>query len=209
MSADIDRWNETLGLLALAPTPTLFALGNDLIARHREAHRHYHTLVHLDDCLTQSRAIRALFEHAGEVEFALWFHDAIYDTRKSDNEQRCADWARQSALAGGVDASAAQRIHALVMATRHAALPATPDAALLVDIDLSILGAEPDRYDAYAAAIREEYAHVPEPLYRAGRAAILGRFLESEALFADPIWAERHETQARANLTREIAALTA
>jgi predicted metal-dependent HD superfamily phosphohydrolase len=81
--------------------------------------------------------------------------------------------------------------------------------ARLVSIDLSILGADPDRYDAYAAAIREEYAHVPEPLYRAGRAAILGRFLESEALFADPVWAGRYETQARSNLAREIAALTA
>ncbi|MDP2765329.1 MAG: phosphohydrolase, partial [Brevundimonas sp.] len=81
--------------------------------------------------------------------------------------------------------------------------------ARLVSIDLSILGAEPDRYDAYAAAIRHEYAHVPEPLYRAGRAAIMGRFLESPRLFADPLWAERYEDAARANLRREITALTA
>ena len=205
MSADIDRWNETLGLLALAPTPTLFALGNDLIARHREAHRHYHTLVHLDDCLTQSRAIRALFEHAGEVEFALWFHDAIYDTRKSDNEQRCADWARQSALAGGVDASAAQRIHALVMATRHAALPATPDAALLVDIDLSILGADSIRFDAYEQEIRREYHWVPVFMFNFKRRQLLREFLTRKHIYTSAEYQQRLETQARANLTRSVA----
>ncbi|MFA4892447.1 hypothetical protein [Brevundimonas sp.] len=87
-----------------------------------------------------------------------------------------------------------------------------PDDALgarLVSIDLSILGAAPERYDAYAAAIRHEYRHVPTPLYRAGRAAILGRFLDSGRLFADPDRAERFEAPARANLAREIVALTA
>ncbi len=80
--------------------------------------------------------------------------------------------------------------------------------ARLVSIDLSILGADPARYDAYADAIRFEYGHVPEPLYRTGRAAVMGRFLESPRLYADPVWEARYEVRARANIAREIAMLT-
>lgn len=79
--------------------------------------------------------------------------------------------------------------------------------ARLVSIDLSILGAEPERYDAYARAIREEYGHVPEPAWRAGRAAVMQRFLDSSRLFPDADFAARLDASARANIRREIAAL--
>jgi len=81
--------------------------------------------------------------------------------------------------------------------------------ALMVSIDLSILGADPADYDAYAAAVRREYAHVPEEAFRAGRARVMKHFLAAEAIYADPAFAARLETQARANIEREIRALEA
>ncbi len=204
MATDPQRWNETLRLLGVAPTPTLTALGDDLLARYREPHRHYHTLVHLDDCLTQAQQLRAQCQHAGEVEFALWFHDAIYDTRKSDNEQRCADWARQSALAAGVNAAVAGRIHALILSTRHAASPDSPDAALLIDIDLSILGADAARFDAYEAEIRSEYHWVPMFLFNVKRKQILREFLARPHIYSSPEYQRQLEARARANLTRSL-----
>ncbi len=204
MAADSTRWIDTLQLLSVAPTPALIALGEDLLARYREPHRHYHTLVHLDDCLTQAQQIRAQCQHAGEVEFALWFHDAIYDTRKFDNEQRCADWARQSALAAGVNAAAADRIHALILCTRHAALPSHPDAALLIDIDLSILGADPARFDAYETEVRSEYHWVPMFLFNVKRKQILREFLARPHIYSSPEYQRQLEARARANLTRSI-----
>lgn len=187
------------------------AVRDELIARYGEPHRRYHTMVHIEDCLAQVAASTDMDEsQRALMDAAIWFHDAIYDATRNDNEAVSAKLAADRLAAERAPQSFIDEVVRLILLTSGHSVPAV-DAigARLVSIDLSILGAEPDRYDAYAAAIREEYAHVPEPLYRAGRAAILGRFLESEALFADPIWAERFEAQARANLTREIADLTA
>lgn len=187
------------------------AVRDELIARYSEPHRRYLTLVHIEDCLAQVAASTDLDEtQRALMDAAIWFHDAIYDATRNDNEAESAALAADRLAAEGAPQSFIDEVVRLILLTAgHSVQAGDVLGARLVSIDLSILGAEPARYDAYAAAIREEYAHVPEPLYRAGRAAILGRFLESEALFADPIWAGRYETQARANLTREIAALTA
>ncbi|TAJ59334.1 phosphohydrolase [Brevundimonas sp.] len=187
------------------------AVRDELIARYSEPHRRYHTMTHIEDCLAQVAASTDMDEtQRALMHAAIWFHDAIYDATRSDNEAESAKLAAERLATAGAEPAFVDEVVRLILLTAGHSVPADDViGARLVSIDLSILGAEADRYDAYAVAIREEYAHVPEPLYRAGRAAILGRFLESEALFADPLWAERYEVQARANLTREIAALTA
>ncbi len=187
------------------------AVRDELIARYSEPHRRYHTMVHIEDCLAQVAASTDMDEsQRALMDAAIWFHDAIYDATRSDNEAESAKLAADRlAVEDAPQAFIDEVVRLILLTAGHSVQAGDALGARLVSIDLSILGAEPDRYDAYAAAIREEYAHVPEPLYRAGRAAILGRFLESGALFADPIWAERFEALARANLTREIAALTA
>ena len=187
------------------------AVRDELIARYGEPHRRYHTMTHIEDCLAQVAASTDMDDHQRALmDAATWFHDAIYDATRNDNEAESAKLAVERLSAEGASPAFVDEVSRLILLTAGHSVDAD-DAigARLVSIDLSILGATPERYDAYAAAIRHEYGHVPEPLYRAGRAAILGRFLESGRLFADPVWAERLETSARANLTREIAALTA
>lgn len=110
-------------------------------------------------------------------------------------------------LAAGLAPAVAGRVHALILATRHAALPATPDEGLLVDIDLAILGAAPGRFDEYERQVREEYAAVPEALFRSRRQAILEGFLHRPSLFSTAFFRERLEVQARKNLERSIARL--
>ena len=187
------------------------AVRNELIARYSEPHRRYHTMVHIEDCLAQVAASTDMDDNQRALmDAAIWFHDGIYDATRSDNEAESAKLAADRlAVEGAPQAFIDEVVRLILLTAGHSVQADDALGARLVSIDLSILGADRDRYDAYAAAIREEYAHVPEPLYRAGRAAILGRFLESEALFADPVWAGRYETQARSNLAREIAALTA
>lgn len=187
------------------------AVRDALIARYSEPHRRYHAMAHIEDCLTQVRASTDLTAAQRDpLETAIWFHDAIYDPTRNDNEAASAGLAREQLSADGADPGFVAEVERLILLTAgHSVGDGDTIGARLVSIDLSILGAEPARYGAYARAIREEYAHVPEPLYRAGRAAIMGRFLESPALYADPAWAERYETQARANIAREIADLTA
>ena len=168
---------------------------------YSEQHRHYHTLQHLRECLAQFEAASMLARHPAEVELALWFHDAVYDPQRKDNEERSADWARASVLAAGCSPDIAERGAALVLATRsHVATADDPDTALLLDIDLAILGAAPARFAEYERQIRAEYAHVPEAEFRAGRARVLQGFLSRDRIYLTDAFHDALEGRARANL---------
>ena len=184
------------------------ALLSDVLRRYREPQRKYHTLQHLDACFTHFAALSDLATHPEEVELALWFHDAVYEIRGKDNERLSADIARSALLGAGASEAAASRVHALVMASRHAALPQTPDEAIFVDVDLAILGAPAHEFDAYETQVRAEHISVPEPQLRSGRRIILQQFLARERIYQTARFHERFEARARANLARSIDRLT-
>ena len=196
-------WRAAWRDLALFAPPQ--ALFESLCARYAEPHRRYHTQQHLAECLAHFERVRALARHPGEVAIALWFHDAIYDTARHDNEAESAAWARRALCEAGARDEVADRVHALVMATRHSVAPATEDERLLVDIDLAILGAEASRFDEYERQIRDEYGFVPEPLFRAKRREVLLGFDERRPIYATPALRERLEAAAHANLARSLA----
>ncbi|MGJ7565491.1 HD domain-containing protein [Variovorax sp. GB1R11] len=201
------NWNEAwqaLGVTATNNAPN-DALCAELQRRYGEPQRHYHTMQHLGECLAWFEREKALAERPGEVALALWFHDAVYDVRAHDNEARSADWARQALRAAGAGDAAADRVHALVMATRHDAVPEGRDAELLIDIDLSILGAERARFDEYEQQVGVEYAFVPLEVRLPRRREILQRFLDRPALYATPRMRALLEARARLNLQRSIA----
>ena len=186
------------------------AVRDELIALYGEPHRRYHTMAHIQDCLAQVAASTDFTdEQRALMDAAIWFHDAIYDPTRHDNEAESARLAVERLSAEGASPAFIAEVGRLILLTAgHRVEDGDRLGARLVSIDLSILGADPERYDAYAAAIRQEYAHVPEPAYRAGRAGVMARFLESPRLYADPAWAARYEVRARENITREIVALT-
>lgn len=190
-----------------AASTTLAALGDELVARYAEPHRYYHTLQHLGECIAAFDDTLALAAHPGEVEAALWFHDAVYDVQAHDNETRSAAWAESALLDAGVAAAAVRRVHAHVMATRHEALPPSADARLVVDIDLGILGSAPARFDEYEIQVREEYAWVAEALFRERRRALLLRLLAQPSIYGTAHFRDRLERLARDNLRRSIRRL--
>jgi predicted metal-dependent HD superfamily phosphohydrolase len=132
----------------------------------------------------------------------------VYVAGHTDNEARSAELARACLRDAQVAPDVAGRVGALVLETRHIAPPNHPDAALLCDIDLAILGRPPEAFDLFECRIRQEYATVPEPLYRRGRSEILRRFLERPAIF-QTAWFSRFEAPARANLERALMKLGA
>lgn len=170
----------------------------------REPQRHYHGLQHLSECLDLLRAHRDLAERPDELVLALWFHDAIYDPRAKDNEARSADWATRALGEAGADPASTARIHALILDTAHATEPAPGDPSLLVDIDLAILGASPERFAEYEQQVRAEYAWVPGFLYRYKRRQLLREFARRVPLYRTPALRERLEAQARINLAGAI-----
>lgn len=182
-------------------------LFDELVRRYQEPHRAYHTLQHLRECFELLDATRDAADHPHEVELALWFHDAVYDTHRSDNEEQSADLAERSMLAGSVDPSIVQRVKSLIMVTKHDRPCRSRDEAVLTDIDLAILGSDPERFAEYERQIRVEYSWVPDQQFRDGRTAILRRFLQRDSIFNTVPFRERFEVRANENLAASIRIL--
>jgi predicted metal-dependent HD superfamily phosphohydrolase len=180
-----------------------------LEAAYREPHRRYHDLSHIHACLALLDACEDLTEQERRLlTWAIWWHDAIYDPSAADNEARSAELAEADLAELGASPQERAEVARLIRLTAgHEVEPGDRLGARLVSIDLAILGADAAHYDAYAQAVREEYDHVPEPLWRTGRARVLQRFLAAPVIFPDPAF-ERFEARARENLARELKALS-
>lgn len=174
---------------------------------YTEPHRRYHTLEHIARILGLFDGVRLRLRHPDEAELALWLHDLVYDPRAADNEERSAAWARQHLDQGGAPVAAADRVEALILATRHAAPSEEHDARYVVDADLSILGGAELEFDRYERQVRQEYFFVGEPEWRERRAGRLRHFLDRPRIFLTPDFAS-FEAPARANLARSLARLT-
>ena len=179
----------------------------DLLTRYSEPHRQYHNIQHIEECWAAFEQASSQAEHPVALELAIWFHDAIYDPRRSDNEEQSAILAlkclEQSAY------RERQLVSDLILATKTHVANNIPDAPLLLDIDLSILGKPAARFAEYEAGIRAEYSFVPIALYAEKRAAILRSFLSRPRIFTTEAFFNHFEAQARRNLTASIAALEA
>jgi len=169
--------------------------------------RHYHNLAHIEAMLGLMR-MHALSDPTS-IEAAIWFHDAVYDTRRHDNEERSAALATER-LAGLLSPDRIGRIATQIRATAGHTVPDFSDAgvrndcALFLDMDLAILGGTPEDFAAYESAVRREYAWVPEPLWIEGRRQVLERFLARPTIYASQPFRASHEAAARRNLTRSL-----
>ncbi len=210
------KWIWFAGIQAAMENEPLIdnALKDELSTLYKAEGRHYHNLAHIEAMLALTSGHRGLLSDPEAVEAAIWFHDAIYDSRAKDNEVRSAALA-ETRLAGHTDAGRLSRITAMILATATHQLPrfedaaAIRDASLFLDMDLSILGAAPDAFDAYERAVRREYAWVEEPAWRAGRSAVLNNFLTRPHIFHTEEFRRRFEPQARLNIARSLATLEA
>jgi len=179
-----------------------------LRAAYEEPHRAYHTARHIGACLRllDDAEVRAAAEHVLEVEAAIWFHDAVYDTHASDNEDRSARMMEEALGGAGVAAEVIARIAAHVRATK-AHEPDSADGQLVIDVDLSILGESPEVFARFEEEVRREYAWVEETAYVAGRTAVLRGFAARPFIYGTPLFRDRYEARARANIARSLERL--
>jgi predicted metal-dependent HD superfamily phosphohydrolase len=177
---------------------------SQIVEAYGQPARVYHTVEHLEDCLSQFDASPATAVHPDEVEAALWFHDAVYVPGHSENEERSAEFARGALIQAGAPSDTAARVASLILSTRHHTTPRQPDSALLCDIDLSILGRSAEVFDRYQQQIRREYGWVPEPVYRKTRSEILQGFLRRPSIYQTSYFRDLYELAARSNLARAI-----
>ena len=180
-----------------------------LAQAYAEPQRHYHNFQHISECLEAFDLIRRLARQPLAVEMAIWFHDAVYDPQAPDNEEKSAALAFRCLTEAGAGPDLAATVRRLVLATKLHETGNDPDAALLVDVDLGILGQSQARFDEYEAHIRREYFWVPVKIYAAKRAEILRHFLARTRIYSTDYFQETLERAARNNLQRSIHNLEA
>jgi predicted metal-dependent HD superfamily phosphohydrolase len=195
---------------AVLDSPEAEQVGRDLVERWSEPHRQYHTLEHLELILSTVDSHADEARDADAVRLAAWFHDAVYDPRRTDNEDMSAALAARVLPGLGVPEDRVTSVTRLVRLTAtHAPSPVDRDGILLCDADLAVLAGEPEQYAAYSAAVRAEFAHVPDEAFRTGRAAVLRHLVALPELYRVPALHDQWEERARANITAELQTLAA
>lgn len=188
-----DQFQRSFAAAGLATPQGIFEA---LAERYSEPQRTYHTLRHVAECLGHLKAVRNAPPAAA---IALWFHDAIYDPKRKDNEERSAAWAGLVLEKTPIRAS----VEAMILATKPGAVAADAGARLVVDIDLAILAAPEPRFSEYEAQIRREYAYVDDATFRTERFKVLRSFSDRAFIYASPEFRDL-ETRARKNLERSV-----
>ena len=182
-----------------------------VVARHRSEGRHYHDVGHVRWVVRHVYDLGAsvAVDDLDAVVAAAFFHDAVYEFDRTDNEARSAQLAMDTLHDLGWSRARCEHVSAMIVATEHRAdAPvADLDTAVLLAADLAVLGAEPAAYTDSVRRIRRDYAHLDEAHWRAGRSAVVDGFLERSSIYPPELALDGWERRARANLTAELAAL--
>jgi predicted metal-dependent HD superfamily phosphohydrolase len=201
-------WVQLLARYGVPPADA-YPVFDRLVGAHSEPHRSYHTLEHLAEMFKVAGKLADAATDLAAVQLAIWFHDAVYDPRAIDNEERSAALAVELLGPRRIPAETLSHVAAMIRATVHSAGEVDADTAVLLDADLAILSAEERRYARYAADVRKEYAWVDDTAYRTGRTKVLEGFLNRPRIYRTDRMHAAAEDAARANLRAEIGRLAA
>lgn len=182
----------------------------DLINRYNSAGRYYHDLNHITSLLHLTDRYGHILQCEDAVRFAIWYHDAIYDTNKLNNEQESADHAGEQMSKMNIDAGTITKCTNLILATKTHTISTKnnrKDTGFMLDIDLSILAAPADEYHHYTQQIRKEYQQYPDPIYKAGRIKVLERLTIRPRIYHTEFFYEKWEKLARENISQELSTL--
>ena len=210
-SVAAEAWIASVRQLGGSPEAAV-AGAAELDRRYAEPRRRYHGASHVDQVVRDSSWLGAELgldaDERAWLSLAAAAHDVVYEARPGDDERASAAWARRQLEASGVAAESIDRVVALVLATATHAAPAGDTVAIaLLDADLAILGTDPDGYERYVAAVRQEYAAVPDDQWRVGRSDVLAGLLRRDRIFVSRAGCRRWEAPARANVGAELARL--
>ncbi len=178
-----------------------------LLSHYQHKARYYHNANHINAVLAHLAKVESLANDYDAIELALWFHDAIYKVFSATNELDSANFSASFLTKNSANKELTSKVHALIMATEHNAIPRMNDEQLIVDIDLSILGCAPETYALFELWVRKEYRLVPNFIYRKKRKAILTGFLDRERIYCHQYFYQQLETSARTNIYHAIKQL--
>ncbi|MBN1175839.1 hypothetical protein JXA48_04305 [Candidatus Woesearchaeota archaeon] len=171
-----------------------------ILEHHQKPHRAYHNITHVSHMLDGLNNSEDIAEDKTAIKIAIWFHDAIYDPTKKDNEEKSAELAYNQCIDNGILEEESQKIKKLILATKHSTTPQTNDEKIIADLDLVVLGLDLKTFKIYSEALRKEYDFVGEVQYWKNRKIVFERFLEQEKLFYTEFFKEKYEKQALKNI---------
>ncbi|WP_299550746.1 hypothetical protein [Seonamhaeicola sp.] len=181
-------------------------LWHEIKAQYTKKNRYYHNLSHINTLLVQAKKLKETIVNYDNLLFAIWYHDIIYNSKKQDNEEKSAVFAKKRLKSLEIDEKMAHLIQKLILSTKNhqIILGENDDNAYFLDMDMSILGAEWPTYLKYLKSIRKEYAIFPNFMYKKGRKKALNHFLDRKTIFFTKPFQAKFESQARENINREI-----
>jgi predicted metal-dependent HD superfamily phosphohydrolase len=191
-----------------ALTDSLF---NEIEKKYSARSRHYHNLQHIQALLELSQQYAHVLTDKDVVDFAIFYHDIIYNVLRKDNEQRSAGLAVKRLHALHVPEEKAEQVKIFIEATQKHIVTETvsnkADLELFLDFDMSILAAPWNDYLQYTQQIRKEYRLYPDKLYIPGRKQFLQQCLKADFIFHTAIFREKYEVVARENIRMELSLL--
>ena len=185
------------------------AIHQHLVDGYNEPQRRYHTLAHIDHCLSMFDQCKSLAVNPDALEIAVWFHDAIFVPGKPDNEALSAELYLD--LSAGVHSDDFRElVDRLIMATLHdgRALEDS-DAGYMVDIDLSSFGLPWEDFLRDSQHLREESVELSDADYFRKQGAFRACLLARPHFFKTDFFRQRYEQQARDNLAKYFDQLSA
>ena len=200
-------WQNLIQAFGVQPGAAQVAF-SDLVAAYASPNRYYHTLEHIRQVLQTVQLLKDYAKNLEIVRLAVWFHDVVYDSQATDNEERSADYADKLLNDLEIPISAISATTHLILKTKHHQAEQNDfDSLVLLDADLAIFGSPPHQYQQYVWAIRQEYSWIPEQQYRVGRRQVLEKFLQRQKIYYTPQMVAVAEAIARQNLKAEIRSL--
>lgn len=183
-------------------------LWNEVEINYRDAGRYYHDLSHIKNMYNALLEAKELVEDWDIMLFSLFYHDIIYQTRRTDNESESALLAAKRLNEINIAKKRIERCSVHILATKGHTKSADNDTNIFIDADLSILGAENQIYQRYIKDIRSEYFIYADKEYSYGRRKALNHFLKMERIFKTQPFFDKYEDQARKNIEDELTRLS-
>lgn len=183
-------------------------LWDEIETHYSSKKRHYHSLTHLENLLVQLLEVKDKINQWETVVFSLYYHDIIYNARKSDNEEKSAELAKERLSHLGVSNEIIDQCVHQIIATKSHTQSENSDTNYFTDADLSILGQDWATYSTYFQNVRKEYSIYPDLVYKPGRKKVLKHFLEMDRIFKTDYFYDMLEIQAKENLRKELELLS-
>ena len=182
-------------------------LWSEIEKNYSSKKRHYHSLQHLGSLLAQLTEVKGEIQNWNTILFTLYYHDIVYNSIKSNNEEKSAKIAEKRMKQILVSIDMIESCKKQILATKSHIKSPDNDTNYFIDVDLSVLGQAWEAYSLYYKNVRKEYSIYPDFVYNPGRKKVLNHFLTMDRIFKTEFFYKKFEIQAKHNLIREINTL--